>query len=145
MKRSGYKEMLRDRISDMQAINLALKYCGVKTKWIDHVYSNFVGLYLSKHERDLAVRTILGITKKNRFQFDFHKTIAWDNLTTEEIEYWNTIEDWVNWFSNNMLIIENEMYLGYTDEQIVNMHNDLKTINNPLELLGYIRESITDI
>lgn len=137
--------MLRDRISNMQAVDLALKYCKAKTRWIDHVYHNFVGLYLSKNERALTVRIILGITKKNKYEFNFHNTIAWDNLDPEEIEYWNTVEGWVTWFSDNMLTIENEIYLGYTDEQILTMHKDLYTIDNPLELLGYIRESIPDI
>ena len=42
MKKLGYKEMLRDRCPKM--VNYALKWRKAKEKWIDHVYSNFIGI-----------------------------------------------------------------------------------------------------
>ena len=49
---------------------------------------------------------MLGLKKHNR-EFDFHKSIDWDNITSEESEYWRQIEVWVTWFKMNHIYIKN--------------------------------------
>lgn len=146
-KNTGYKQMLRDRISKMQAVNLALKFNGAKDRWINHVYDNFIAIFAYDNnfkwhkERDAATKAILGINGKYN-QFDFHKTIAWDNLDQDEKEYWEIIEGWVTWFSKNIAYIENEMHLGYDNAEILSKHKDLLTRNDGLNIISYIRENI---
>lgn len=88
--------MLRDRVPLF--VDLALKWCKAKEIWINHVYNNFINIYVEKDQRYHATRIVLGISSKYR-NFDFNKTIAWDNLTNEEKESWESVETWVNWFS----------------------------------------------
>ena len=103
-KSTGYKEMLRDRCPAV--VDIALKWCNVKQKWIDHTYDHFIKLYKHKNDRNEATRIILGISKRYR-NFDFHKTIDWDNLTKEETEYWTWVWKWVEWFMQNFMYIKN--------------------------------------
>lgn len=93
---TSYKEMLRDRVPLF--VDLALKWCKAKEIWINHVYNNFINIYVEKDQRYHATRIVLGISSKYR-NFDFNKTIAWDNLTDEEKESWESVETWVSWFS----------------------------------------------
>ena len=108
MVKTGYKEMLRDRCPTV--VDWALKWCKAKTRWIDHCYEKFIGIYKSNDERYEATRICLGISGKYR-NFDFHKTVDWDNLTEDETKYWNYVESWVKWFRETMLFIEEEYKL----------------------------------
>lgn len=94
--RTGYKEMLRDRCPVV--VDYALKYCKAKNRWIEHTYNSFIKFYVNKRERDIATRKTLGIVKGKPKLFDFHSTIDWDNISSEEQEYWEYIESWVEWF-----------------------------------------------
>lgn len=105
MKIKGYKGMLRDRLP--KTIDIALKWCKAKEKWIDHTYHNFVQFLSDKEDRDEATRIILGISKKYR-EFDFHKSIMQDNLSEEETHYWQNVETWVNWFRVKYIYVQNE-------------------------------------
>lgn len=105
MVKTGYKEMLRDRCPIV--VDWALKWCKAKTRWIDHCYEKFIKIYKSNDERHEATRICLGISGKYR-NFDFHKTVDWDNLTEDETKYWNYVESWVKWFRKTMLFIEEE-------------------------------------
>lgn len=94
-KTTGYKGMLRDRCP--KTVNYALKWQKAKERWIDHAYNNFIKFYVKKEDRKNATRIILGISKFYR-NFDFNKSIDWDNITEEETKYWKTVSSWVNWF-----------------------------------------------
>lgn len=102
---TSYKAMLRDRTPLL--VDLALKWCKAKECWINHVYDNFINIYTDKEQRYEATRITLGISGKYR-NFDFEKTIAWDNLDKDEEKSWQTVKDWVDWFSNHATDIKNE-------------------------------------
>lgn len=104
MSSTGYKAMLRDRVPFV--VNLALKWCNAKGNWVDHVYDSQISIYANKEDRYDATRHVLGLKKHNR-EFDFHKSIDWDNITSEESEYWRQIEVWVTWFKVNHIYIKN--------------------------------------
>ena len=110
--------MLRDRISQMRVIDLALKWCKAKENWINHVYDNSINILLSKELRKDTTRNILGISKTNR-NFDFHKTISWENLDESEKIYWEVAESWVNWFRKWSLFIEEDIKNGATYDFIL--------------------------
>ena len=102
--------MLRDRTPKL--VNFALKWCKVKEAWLDHVYKNFIWLYVSNEERLVATRRVLGYKypedmKKKDKLFVFEDTIAWDSLTTEETESWKRVAKWVSWFQITVPAIEN--------------------------------------
>lgn len=101
---AGYKGMLRDRCP--KVVDYALKWQKAKERWIDHAYVNFIKFYVDKNERNHATRIILGIAKFYR-NFDFDKSIDWDNLSKEEEKYWKRISSWVNWFMQTYAYIEN--------------------------------------
>ena len=105
MKKPGYREMLRDRCP--KVVNYALKWCKAKEKWIDHVYFNFIRIYAEKDQRNNATRIALGISEGNRYDFNFEKTIDWDNLTPKEKSYWIKVNGWVKWFMKHYAEIEN--------------------------------------
>lgn len=104
MKKTGYKEMLRDRCP--ATVNFALKYCNAKERWIDHAYSQFIKIYVDNEERKHTTRIILGIAKYYR-NFEFDKSIDWENLTKEEEAYWKWVSAWVRWFMKRFEYIEN--------------------------------------
>lgn len=104
MKTSGYKGMLRDRVP--KVVNYALKWQKAKERWIDHAYTNFIKIYVDNKERNHSTRIILGIAKFYR-NFEFDKSIDWDNLTDEDTLYWKRISSWVKWFTKNYAYIEN--------------------------------------
>lgn len=103
---TGYKNMLRDRVP--QTVNMALKFCKVKERWLEHVYKSEICVYpiKDKQNRYATTRMILGISKHER-NFDFHKSIDWDNITPGERTYWARIEAWVNWFTRKYMYIKN--------------------------------------
>lgn len=131
--RTGYREMLRDRLP--KVVDMALRYNKAKERWLDHVYYSFIWIYSDNEERYKATKVILGNNKKKKF-FDFHKTIDWDNLPKDDnfvqntdgsymsqYKYWEIIESQVNWFKEHMMFIENayDLYYnqGYSTESIL--------------------------
>jgi hypothetical protein len=132
MKRTGYREMLRDRCPSI--VNYALKWQKAKEKWIEHAYCYFIKIV--GEERDIddklvktasdnkraVITVLLGLKKGKPKHFDFNKTIDWDNLTDEEKIYWNRVSSWVKWFRTNYAYIENmcniSKQIGKTDEEI---------------------------
>lgn len=112
MKRTSYREMLRDRLPIV--VSFALKWCKAKNAWIEHVYENSIGIYSEKKNRNEAARTVLGIGRLNR-NFDFHYSITWDNLNEDEIDIWEAVESWVHWFEKYWLVIY-DSYKSQTDK-----------------------------
>jgi hypothetical protein len=53
----------------------------------------------------------LGIAKFYR-NFEFDKSIDWDNLSPEETVYWKRVSSWVEWFSKKYMYIENAYILS---------------------------------
>ena len=104
MKTTGYKGMLRDRCP--QTVNYALKWQKAKERWIEHAYVNFIKFYCDNNERKHATRIVLGIAKFYR-NFEFDKSIDWDNLSDEEKNYWKRVSSWVNWFSKKYKYMKN--------------------------------------
>ena len=98
----GYKAMLRDKVP--LTVDLALKWCKAKTRWVNHVYYSFIWFYSSKELRNQTTRYLLGKSKTNK-TFNFHSTIDWDNLSDPDREYWLKIQEWVTWFEKSLLII----------------------------------------
>ena len=88
--------MLRDRTPKF--VNFALKFCKVKEAWLNHVYKNWIWLYVSNEERLAATRSVLGYKKGMPREFVFEDTIAWDSLSPEESKEWKRIAKWVSWF-----------------------------------------------
>lgn len=129
--------MLRDRCPAV--IDLALRWCKAKTRWLDHVYSHFINIYVLKEERYEATRIILGISGKYR-NFDFKKTIDWDNIDSEEEEYWKTILGWVNWFRNRHAAIEQDIRDQLTNSEIIAKYKELN--QNSTNILEYIRANL---
>ena len=103
-KTTGYKGMLRDRCP--KVVDYALKWQKAKERWINHAYTNFIKFYCDKKERNHATRIVLGIAKYYR-NFEFDKSIDWDNLTPEDKVYWERISSWVNWFMKKYAYVEN--------------------------------------
>ena len=102
--------MLRDRTPKL--VDFALRWCKVKEAWLDHVYKNFIWLYVSNKERLVATRRVLGYKypedmKKKDKLFVFEDTIAWDSLTEEETKSWKRVAKWVSWFQITVPAIEN--------------------------------------
>lgn len=103
-KNTGYREMLRDRCPKL--VDYALKWCKSKETWLDHVYKNFIWIYVDNEARLKATKITLGInTKHNKFKFE--DTIAWDNLTKKETEAWKRVAGWVSWFQKTYSYVEN--------------------------------------
>lgn len=97
--------MLRDRVP--QTVNYGLKWCKAKNAWLEHVYSKFIKIYVDVNERDKATRLILGLRRGKPYNFNFHKTIDWENLSTEDKVYWNWVEQWIIWFEKMYIYIQN--------------------------------------
>ena len=117
MKKLGYREMLRDRCP--KVVDYALKWQKAKEKWIDHVYSYFIKILgdevdindkivkTAKDNKRAVISFLLGMKKGKVKNFNFKNTIDWDNLSEEEIKYWETVSTWVRWFSTKYGYIEN--------------------------------------
>lgn len=103
-KSTGYKTMLRNRCP--KVVNYALKWQKAKERWIDHAYTNFIKIYCDTEERKHSTRIILGIAKYYR-NFEFDKSIDWENLLPEEKAYWERVSSWVKWFSTEYAYMEN--------------------------------------
>lgn len=104
MRNAGYKSMLRDRCPEV--VDYALKWQKAKERWVNHAYVNFIKFYVDNKEKNHATRIILGIAKFYR-NFEFDKSIDWENLTDEETMYWKRVSSWVGWFMKNYAYIEN--------------------------------------
>lgn len=131
---TGYKAMLRDRMPLI--LDLALRWCKAKQRWIDYVYENIVKRE-PQEKRSTVVKTILGIKQqykrqqiydqiryvemkpitkkqvdsipKSELYMKFSETINWQKLLIEEptmYNYWQIIADWVDWFSTSYTAIE---------------------------------------
>lgn len=117
-------------------LDLALRYCKAKQRWIDYVYDNIVKKSPSD-KKSIAVKTVLGIKQRWKRQeiydqiryselkpvtrkqvdniprsqlfMEFRDTINWTKLSTEDpdmYEYWQTVAEWVDWFSKSWLSIK---------------------------------------
>lgn len=125
--------------------DIALKWCGCKTKWIEYVYKAHIQPYntnclltkkQNKHKKTVAVREI--IKKGARFS----DSIKWDSFmvnptdaSREEQEMWTKVNTWVTWFSKNNIYIEDiiKSYMSehrYTDEEIADKLNQRYKLNN---------------
>jgi hypothetical protein len=122
MNNSSYREMLRNRVP--KVVGYALKWCKAKERWLDHVYNNFVGIYVHKKDRKSAARTCLGIREGKPKWFEFHESIMWDQfgMSEDEKEYWLWVEGWVNWFKKNFQVINND----YKTSKMVGKENMFK-------------------
>lgn len=116
MKKLGYRKMLRDKCP--KVIDYALKWQKAKEKWIEHAYNYFIKLLGEETKNSKIIRSekdnkrhvinmLLGIKKGKHRNFDFSKSIDWDNLTEEDTIYWERVTTWVNWFSTKYAYIEN--------------------------------------
>lgn len=128
----GYKGMLRDRCPDV--VNYALKWQKAKERWINHAYKNFIRIYTDNNERYHATRITLGIAKYYR-NFEFDKSIDWDNCTDEEIIFWQRVSSWVQWFKKHYASIK-KMYITSVesgkDEQTIKVNIVLKWLGSLL-------------
>lgn len=135
--KTGYKEMLRDRMP--RTLSLALKWCKAKEKWLSYVYSNHIKV-VPKNMRSNIVKQCLGLKPKwttsdmhaylplkgvsheriddfiettspqaltRLLSMDFKDTILWDKLTEEEYAYWYRVTSWVIWFRSTYAYIQN--------------------------------------
>lgn len=120
MSRTGFKEMLRDRIPVYA--DIALKWCKAKERWINIVYRDTISVFADKNDRYDITKTILGLKSKDKI-FNFDDTIYWDALSEEEHEILKVASSWVKWFKYYFAFIENEykidLSLGYSEERII--------------------------
>lgn len=131
---NGYKQMLRDRMPKM--LDLALRWCKAKNRWIDYVYDNTIRKY-PPNMRSVVVKKILGIKQqykrqeiydhvrytefkpvtmdqvnsipKSELYMKFSDTIDWNKLSLEDTNmynYWKDVASWVDWFSTSHMTIE---------------------------------------
>lgn len=141
MKKTGFREMLRDRLPE--TVDLALKWCKAKEKWLDLCYSENIWIYVSKKERYSATRSILGLST-NRRSFDFDRTIMWPNLSKEEAAYWKRVSSWVSWFRTTIDAIE-ETYTSSKRRNLSEMEIKVKIINYYLRTLLPKEEDPDDV
>lgn len=97
----GYRKVLSRNIPETVAF--ALKWNESKTKWVDYVYNTWLKHLVTKKDKTKTTNDILGKGKK--YGFVFSTTIAWDGLTDEEKEYWNSTNNWVLWFQKNFITV----------------------------------------
>ena len=137
---NGYKQMIRDRMPLM--LDLALKWCKAKERWINYVYDNIVKKY-PKDRRSIIVKQILGIKQrwkrqeiydqlryvefkpvtkeqvdcipKSELFMKFRDTINWTVLAEKDpnmYEYWQAVASWVEWFSTEHFNVESTYNLS---------------------------------
>lgn len=118
--KTGYKEMLRDRLPVY--VDIALKWCHVKELWINHVYNSQINIYADKQERYNATRIVLGLSSKERI-FKFEESIDWAWASEEEKERMRPAIGWVNFFKHYFPYIENaweiNLSLGKTEQEFI--------------------------
>lgn len=135
---NGYKAMIRDRMP--LTLDLALRWCKAKQRWIDYVYDKFVKKY-PKERRGVIVKTLLGIKQQYKRQdiydhmryvkldlsvsmeqvnnipkdalfMSFDDTIDWYELDPDTSIYWDTVSGWVKWFKESHAYIENSYQIS---------------------------------
>jgi hypothetical protein len=120
MSRTGFKEMLRDRIPVYA--DIALKWCKSKERWINIVYRDTINVFADKNDRYDITKTVLGLKSKDKI-FNFDDTIYWDALSEEERKILKVASSWVNWFKYYFIFIENEykvdLLSGCNEERII--------------------------
>lgn len=120
MSRTGFKEMLRDRIPVYA--DIALKWCKTKERWINIVYRDTISVFADKNDRYDITKTVLGLKSKDKV-FNFDDTIYWDALSENEREILKVASSWVNWFKHYFVFIENDykvnLSLGCSEEKII--------------------------
>ena len=95
-KRTGYREMIRDRIPEV--VNYALIWCKSKDKWISYVYKEWVWVFANSAERNKATRNIMGLNERYP-AFNFDNPRDWSNLSDEDKTHWKWVKGWVDWFT----------------------------------------------
>lgn len=108
---TGYRKMINDRIPSTW--EMALRYCGSKQRWIDYVYTTYVGKYnndvmhTKKEKNRIKADNIRKICNAH---FGFQNTIQTNQMLTynkmDEYRYWMSIIKWVEWFCENLLKIK---------------------------------------
>lgn len=120
MSRTGFKEMLRDRIPVYA--DIALKWCKTKERWINIVYRDTISVFADKNDRYDITKTVLGLKSKDKM-FNFDDTVYWDALSEDEHKILKVASSWVKWFKYYFIFIENEykvdLSLGYSEEEII--------------------------
>jgi hypothetical protein len=131
--KTGYKEMLRNRLPDY--VDLALKWCRVKELWINLVYNSQINILVNKQDRYNTTRIILGLSSKSRV-FDFEDSIDWTWISEEERARMRPAVGWINFFKVNFPYIENKwkvnLSLGKTEQEFIEELSSgyLKTVND---------------
>lgn len=141
----GYKAMLRDKTPFI--LDLALKWCNAKGRWIDHVYNYMVKKY-PQQKRGNIVKIVLGLKKactkeeihdyykyvlccqnvtkekvnsipNSLLYMPFKDTIDWDSYKDDEYmyNYWYRVNEWVEWFKSEHAFIENSWRLSKNKPQ----------------------------
>lgn len=112
--------MLRDRIPVY--VDIALKWCKTKERWINIVYRDTISVFANKNDRYDITKTVLGLNSKDKV-FNFDDTIYWNALSENEREILKVASSWVNWFKHYFVFIENnykvDLSLGCSEEKIV--------------------------
>lgn len=133
--KTGYKEMLRNRLPDY--VDLALKWCRVKELWINLVYNSQINILVNKQDRYNTTRIILGLSSKSRV-FDFEDSIDWTWISEEERARMRPAVGWINFFKVNFPYIENKwkvnLSLGKTEQEFIDELSSgyLKTVNDSI-------------
>ncbi len=132
---SGYRQMLCDRMP--QTLDIALRWCKAKNKWVDYVYDNTIKKYPQK-ERSRAVKQVLGQIDyynideiviyfrmigrkqskeipKEKLKLPFKYTINWEEMASRdinELQMWQSVCTWVVWFKYWYSYIENAVKIS---------------------------------
>ena len=101
--------MLRDNLPE--PVDLALKWCKTKGKWIDYVYDKYIWFLADKEQRKYQTKAILGLVNANR-EFKFHDTIEWSDLSDEDEKHWKNVETWGDWFNKYHSEIKEDIFLN---------------------------------
>lgn len=103
-KRTDYRQMIKDRIP--HTVNLALIWCKAKTNYVEHVYSQSIR-FLRKDKLALRKQMYELFGKPGYYnQYEFDKTIMWDNLNEADTQYWEEVSKWVKFFETNSIPIQ---------------------------------------
>ena len=108
----GYRAMIKDRL--VPTWELALLWCKAKTRWVETVYNcNIKRLGNNKQLKKETVLFLTGHRSKNGVYCNFMSTVTNDDCfranNPEEWEYWNSVYNWVKWFSSNMQIMKDDL------------------------------------
>lgn len=152
---TGYRAMLKARMPKI--MSFALIYCKAKESWVEHCYNNFIRVVPQK-DRSRTVKEMLGLSKrpgckkyftqddylllalygykykpmstpeKSKLYYTFRETINWDELDSDDTDFWEGVCNMVNWFSDTYAYIENDYRISVSigkTEQIIK--EDLKS------------------